>query len=349
LFIIKPKDIPDVIKPDVSAGTKRWILAGVAGATQWMDVLRTIQESGNIVIKNQGGSTIATFANGLTLALPNGGAIDEFSSDGTLGGDSDAAVPTEKAVKAYVDNNVGLSRANQPAQFTWVDADTITLGAASYYHVGTSTQQVYWDSAITFDFGPGGSNAGNEALGATEWHYIYLDDSAIITQGTALLDADCFIHGTTAPTWVESKHGFYVSNDRCIFAVYTDGANAIEEFHQYGPLIRFADQYTLRTNIDRDAVYIDETCVAPGFCRRGLLHGRHSGNASASAYLNIRVNGQTGAVGNNAVFSSTNNACGGEFQPILDSSQIFELKFTAGGNNRLHLHSVGWYLPPDMY
>ena len=29
--------------------------------------------------------------------------VNEFSTDGTLGGDSDAAVPTEKAVKAYAD------------------------------------------------------------------------------------------------------------------------------------------------------------------------------------------------------------------------------------------------------
>lgn len=32
-----------------------------------------------------------------------GNQIDEFSTDGTLGGDSDTAVPTEKAVKSYVD------------------------------------------------------------------------------------------------------------------------------------------------------------------------------------------------------------------------------------------------------
>lgn len=38
-----------------------------------------------------------------TLTLPNGVAINEFSSDGTLSGNSDIAVPTEKAVKMYVD------------------------------------------------------------------------------------------------------------------------------------------------------------------------------------------------------------------------------------------------------
>ena len=36
-----------------------------------------------------------------------GVAINEFSSDGTLSGNSDSAVPTEKAVKTYVDGQVG--------------------------------------------------------------------------------------------------------------------------------------------------------------------------------------------------------------------------------------------------
>jgi hypothetical protein len=42
-----------------------------------------------------------TFA-GLTVV----NAITEFSTDGTLGGDSDSALPTEKAVKTYVDNEI---------------------------------------------------------------------------------------------------------------------------------------------------------------------------------------------------------------------------------------------------
>lgn len=42
-----------------------------------------------------------TFA-GLTVV----NAIDEFSTDGTLAGDSDTAVPTEKAVKLYVDTQI---------------------------------------------------------------------------------------------------------------------------------------------------------------------------------------------------------------------------------------------------
>ena len=39
--------------------------------------------------------------------LQNGTSINEFSTDGTLAGNSDDALPTEKAVKTYIDNNSG--------------------------------------------------------------------------------------------------------------------------------------------------------------------------------------------------------------------------------------------------
>lgn len=39
----------------------------------------------------------------VSLAMSMGATIDEFSTDGTLAGNSDIAVPTEKAVKTYVD------------------------------------------------------------------------------------------------------------------------------------------------------------------------------------------------------------------------------------------------------
>ncbi len=42
-----------------------------------------------------------------SLVFDTGATVDEFSTDGTLGGNSDTAVPTEKAVKAYVDDQIG--------------------------------------------------------------------------------------------------------------------------------------------------------------------------------------------------------------------------------------------------
>ncbi len=45
------------------------------------------------------------------LELPNGTPIDEFSIDGALAGNSDDAVPTEKAVKTYADTKTTATAA----------------------------------------------------------------------------------------------------------------------------------------------------------------------------------------------------------------------------------------------
>lgn len=57
------------------------------------------------------------------IAVSAGATIDEFSTDGTLAGDSDTVVPTEKAVKTYVD---GAVPAAAPATY---DASVAASGA----------------------------------------------------------------------------------------------------------------------------------------------------------------------------------------------------------------------------
>jgi hypothetical protein len=54
------------------------------------------------------GSVVGTFDQS-GLSLISGSAISEFSTDGTLVGNSDTAVPTEKAVKTYIDTEAGAS------------------------------------------------------------------------------------------------------------------------------------------------------------------------------------------------------------------------------------------------
>jgi hypothetical protein len=55
-------------------------------------------------------------ANFSTITVSAGATIGEFSTDGTLSGDSDTAVPTEKAVKTYVDNTIGTITLNEISQ-----------------------------------------------------------------------------------------------------------------------------------------------------------------------------------------------------------------------------------------
>ena len=58
-----------------------------------------------------------------------GATVDEFSTDGTLAGDSDVAVPTEQAVKTYVDGRFGNLSVSGSTIAT--SGTLITLGAAS--------------------------------------------------------------------------------------------------------------------------------------------------------------------------------------------------------------------------
>ena len=75
----------------------------------WNSIRRNFQRLGSTVF---GPTSKPTFANistdGLTtdeITLIN--TINEFSTDGTLGDNSDSAIPTEKAVKTYVDESGG--------------------------------------------------------------------------------------------------------------------------------------------------------------------------------------------------------------------------------------------------
>jgi hypothetical protein len=59
--------------------------------------VRNIQDSGILIDDSDNITAVAS------ITLDAGTNITEFSTDGTLAGDSDNALPTEKAVKAYVD------------------------------------------------------------------------------------------------------------------------------------------------------------------------------------------------------------------------------------------------------
>jgi len=82
--------------------------------TQGNTFINIDQTSGSIVITDNSVEAMTIDENG--LALENGATVDEFSTDGTLADDSDTAVPTEQAVKTYVDSG-----------------DTSTLNSANSY------------------------------------------------------------------------------------------------------------------------------------------------------------------------------------------------------------------------
>jgi hypothetical protein len=104
-----------------------------------VDVENDVNFEGSVVITNN-----------LTI---DSNSVDEFSTDGAFTDNSDSAIPTEKAVKTYVDTTVsGAAGASAHADLTGLDADDhtqyfITTGArpAEYVNIAGNVD----DSPIT--------------------------------------------------------------------------------------------------------------------------------------------------------------------------------------------------------
>jgi len=80
-----------------------------------------------------------------------GESINEFSSDGTLSGNSNTAVPTEQAVKTYVDSQtqVAIAAANNAKLSAPFDIADTTRNAAGQLTATTNETVQY--SNITYD------------------------------------------------------------------------------------------------------------------------------------------------------------------------------------------------------
>lgn len=111
------------------------------------------------------------------------------------------------------------------------NATTITIGGGMWDHMGTTTQSVYTSSQLSFVCGSAGSNANSDNLGVSEIHYIYIDDSAVVSAGSALLTASSFLNDTTAPAYSHAKAGWYNGLDRCVGAILTTAGSAVMSFY----------------------------------------------------------------------------------------------------------------------
>lgn len=228
------------------------------------------------------------------------------------------------------------------SKFRWKDADEIYIGPGAYHLDGTDEIIVQWSSELTFQF---------QNLGASDWSYLYIDDSAVQTAATHVLTASEFIDSTTEPAWSDTKHGWYNGNDRCIFAVLTSGASAILEFfHDGGDLVVLADQITSMAATDlADETWTDVTVAAPKFSTRILLTVMvDQVDGSASYYW--RTNGQTGTTGH--LIGGTHSGAVAldpyvQFQAFSDASQVVEvMKNETGANaNTITVITDGWFFP----
>jgi len=79
-----------------------------------------------------------------------GTLISEFSTDGTFAGNSDSAVPTEKAARTYIDNQTifGTGSSNTfyaPCMFSYKNTDDFSTGSGSWGNKKTGTLYAFFD------------------------------------------------------------------------------------------------------------------------------------------------------------------------------------------------------------
>ncbi|MHC4292659.1 MAG: hypothetical protein ACYSTX_00060 [Planctomycetota bacterium] len=235
---------------------------------------------------------------------------------------------------------------NHRSEFAYSSTTAISIGTGSYFHDGTTRQTVFWDSAITFTLGSGGSNSASDDLGASEWHYIYLDDSAIVTQASPELDADCFLNDTTAPTWSATKHGWYNGSDRCIFAIYSNASSQVDLFFHDGDYVLLGRYVTILNGVQLTTSFADISTAfrMPAFSSR--VNGTITwNNVDSDNDFFWRPNGSSDATGNFGTVKVDLNTTHVFF---TDSSGLIEVKESGASTNTLFLWENGWYLPNAM-
>ena len=248
--------------------------------------------AGDIVTIN---ATQTLTAKTLTSPVINTGVSGTAIADeDTMVSDSNTKLATQQSIKTYVDRlSSGLAIRSI---FTYKDADEIYVGTGVYHLYGKGMAR--WNSQLTFVFGSGGSNAASEDLGADEFHYVYLDYSAI-TAGVDITAA-MLLNNTTAPAWSHTKHGWYNGDDRCIFSILTNAGSEILEFFHSGDFVAYADRIA---DLDETAIttWQNVTLSIPGFASRAqVVFSMEYDTAEATGYW--RTDGQSGTEGHNYGF-----------------------------------------------
>jgi len=175
------------------------------------------------------GKIIVGDASGDPSALTVGASTQVLTSDGT---DAAWAAPAAGGITASEMKGWRI----RPV-FTWASATTMLLnGTFTYQHNGTTTQ-ILTGADVTF--------TRSDTSSVAQFNYLYIDDSAVVTAGNAIITATELISSPTSPTLNTTKGGFYNGNDRCIYAFKQDASNDI---YREGRISPFGNNGTVRTD-----------------------------------------------------------------------------------------------------
>lgn len=225
----------------------------------------------------------------------------------------------------------------QRAKFTYKDTDEIYIEPAVYQHNGTVDQLVYWNSQLTYTF---------LNLGTSDWSYLYIDDSAVVTADTNILTVSELIDSVTEPSWSAAKRGWYNGEDRCIFAVLTDGADHILQFFNNGEFVSFDSEIENRAAAALSDTPTDVTLSIPKFCTQAQVVFR-SAYSDVSSFGLWRTNGASGSHTTTAITATADGSTVID-RVSTDSGQIIEVSHNAAGTNTMAVSVGGWYFPAYM-
>jgi hypothetical protein len=234
--------------------------------------------------------------------------------------------------------------------FGYGSTTTISIRAGAYHHAGASEQMLYWDSALTFTAGSGGSNVWSTNLGASQTHYLYIDDTAVVSLGSALLTAAEFMNSTTAPTWSSTKHGWYKGQDRCIFSFTTNGSSQIEEFyHDGGDMVFYADEVLDLTSTDIDLTWTAVLLTIPAFARLAYCFAENDAALQSNQptkHFKWRTTGQAGTGGHRLITDKDSQAA--VFWALTDNSLYIDIVNTDSDTDKISIRTGGWGFPRGM-
>ena len=218
---------------------------------------------------------------------------------------------------------------------------TVNISGGMWDHRGTTDRSVYTDEQTAFVTGSAGSNADSDDLGADEIHYLYVDDSAVVSSGSSLLTASEFINDTTEPAWNNAKVGWYNGNDRCIGAVLTSGASLILPFKVFSD--NFFGFISVLTEVFADAAAptvlygLSLAAVVPVFSTRARLRVTATTDEQEFAFAPGATEPATdffvAATGNDAYYS---------IDTLLSDTQATHVICSVNGN--MNIYVSGFYM-----
>ncbi len=226
-------------------------------------------------------------------------------------------------------------------KFSWKDADEIYIEPFVNYHKGTSEQLLYCDLKLTYQF---------QNLAASDISYLYLDDSAIVSAGSALISNSELIDSLSVPIWSVSKHGWYSGEDKCIGGFKTDGSSQLTLFvHDGGDYFGYQDHVSDRAEADLDTTWTTVTLSIPKFATKAICTFISYAVIDAETLLYYRTYGDGGA--GVLVNTSPGIAEGHSYnsEPVFtDGSQRINVKNSLSNVNQVQVLTKGYYFPAGM-